>query len=72
MPLHDAFGILYMAEHFFWGVERAGTVWYFAAKPVAICGACLELLEELVAGFPHSDSSFCRFKPSKLSAAQNC
>lgn len=47
MPL----GILNMAEHLFSGVERAGTVWYFAAKPTAICDACPELVEELIAGF---------------------
>lgn len=44
-------GMLYMAEHLFWGVGRAGTVWYFAAKPTAICGACPELVEELITGF---------------------
>lgn len=64
-------GILYMAGHLFWGVERAGTVWHFAAKTAAICGACLELVEEIVAGFC-TLSFFCRFKALKLFAAQNC
>lgn len=47
MPL----GILYMAEGLFWGMERAGIVWYSAAKTAAICGACPELLEGLIVGF---------------------
>lgn len=33
------------------GMERAGIVWYFAAKPAVICGACLVLLEGLITVF---------------------
>lgn len=44
-------GILYTAERLFWGMERAGIVWHSAAKTAAICGACHELLEGLIAGF---------------------
>ena len=40
-----------MAEHLFWGMEGAGIAWHFAAKLAAICGACPELLEQLIAGF---------------------
>lgn len=71
MLLHDAFGNTIHGRALTLGVESAGTLWYFAAKPAAICGACPELVEEIVAGF-HTLSSFCRFKPSKQFTAQNC